>query len=372
MGIVAVFLLGGTLHTPVGDGGLSARFTSESIVKITEGRLHSYGGVVTTSACAILDVARLLFFPLRLSVEYAAPVQESLLDACALAGVLLLVSSVAAALFALRHGRRTLFLAIAWVLLLYAPASNIVPVTHFFVADRYLFAPSFGACLLLALLFDWARARIPTSAGWLRRLPDVALVFLLLAFGIRFVSRNRDWRDEESLWASALHAGEKTYRTHYNMGTVLANQERYDEARVHLEKSLQLYPSAPAARRNMIELLIRQQKLGEAESHLRILVAAEPGDVPMRFRLARVLRAQNRFADALAESQTVLQLDPSHVGAHWTAAGCLENMGRASEALGAYREALHEIEALERRGQSSTVPPDRVRAKIRALESPGS
>jgi hypothetical protein len=56
LGIVAIVVLNRTLHAPEGGGSVGARFRSESIIKITEGKLSSYGQVVATSARSFLDV----------------------------------------------------------------------------------------------------------------------------------------------------------------------------------------------------------------------------------------------------------------------------------------------------------------------------
>jgi len=365
LGLVAIVFLNRTLHTPEGSGSIWARFTPDSIVKITEGKLRSYGQVLGTSARSFLDVIRLLVFPLRLSADYDTPIQPGLGAPGALLGLLALTAYVALSLLALRRGRILVFLCLAWTLLLYAPASNLVPLTHFFVADRYLMVPSFGICLLAALGFDAWLAAMP---GRRRFVPLAVLGSLLLAGTVRTLRRNRDWRSEETLWAAALRAGRGTYRVHYNMGNALMLQDRRDEARRHFEAALQMYPAAPWARRNLVEILFEQEKFAEAETNLRLLLQYDPKDLQVHYSLARVLGKLNRHAEALAECQTVLRSDPQHLGAQLFAASSLEHLGQRGPALQAYRRALDAIKTRTLRGEKIEFSASGVEARIRTLE----
>ncbi len=366
LGALAVVFLAGTLHAPEAGGALAGRFTPAGILKITEGKLHSYGAVVATAARSFLDVLRLLVFPLRLSAEYVTPVQPSLAAPGVLLGVLGFGACVAAAIWAARRGKQLVYLGIAWTLLLYLPASNLVPLTHFFVADRYLLVPSFGVCLLAAAgLTAWRDA-------WRRRATwsavPVALGILLVGAGAaRTALRNRDWRNEESLWSAALRQGSNTYRAHYNMGNALAQRQQFDAARSQFEAALALYPAAPWARRNLVEILFRQERFAEAESNLRTLLRYEPQDILGRYSLARVLARQGRYADALAECKTVLVAERQHVGASYMAGACLERLGERDAAVAAYRRTLEAVAAARCRGETPDVQESQVEARLRAL-----
>ncbi len=365
LGAIAIPFFNRTLHTPEGGGSVWARFGSEAIIKITEGKLTTYAQVLATSARSFLDVIRLLVFPLRLSVDYDTPIQRSLFAPGAIAGLFAVVVCVAMALFALRRDRPLVFLAFAWMLLLYAPASNLVPLTHFFVADRYLLVPSFGVCLLGGLGFaKWMESRRGRGA-WV---PLVAFAVLAGAGAARTMGRNRDWRNEETLWSAALRAGSNSYRAHYNMGNVLVSRGADDAAKQHFETALRQYPAAPWARRNLVEILYKQEKYAEAESHLRTSLHYEPHDALARTSLARVLVRQRRYEMALGECDSVLAREPNHVGAQYVRAGCLEKTGKIDAALAAYRHVLQMITTPQPSGAPPELDARRVQARIHALE----
>ncbi|GBP04359.1 Transmembrane and TPR repeat-containing protein CG4341, partial [Eumeta japonica] len=86
----------------------------------------------------------------------------------------------------------------------FVPASNAFFYVGFVVAERVLYAPSAGFCLLVGL------GAGALTRGWrLRetraRLFACSLLLLLAAMCGRTLRRNLDWRNEETLFRSALH-----------------------------------------------------------------------------------------------------------------------------------------------------------------------
>ncbi|CAF4893214.1 unnamed protein product [Pieris macdunnoughi] len=92
----------------------------------------------------------------------------------------------------------------AFMVLPFVPASNILFYVGFVVAERVLYIPSVGFCLLLglgagALTRTWRRNELRS------RIFMFTLLVTLCAMCGATLRRNLDWRDEESLFRSALH-----------------------------------------------------------------------------------------------------------------------------------------------------------------------
>lgn len=79
----------------------------------------------------------------------------------------------------------------------FLPASNLFFYVGFVVAERILYIPSVGYCLLIAVGADiiW-RVCNQQQQKWFVGL----LVCVLVLFSARTVRRNRDWKNEESLY----------------------------------------------------------------------------------------------------------------------------------------------------------------------------
>lgn len=93
-----------------------------------------------------------------------------------------------------------MLLSISLLMLPFLPATNLLFYVGFVVAERVLYLPSAGLCLLLGM----GCARLWKSRKF-RKLSGCLLLVLLVVFSARTVLRNRDWSNEESLYRSALH-----------------------------------------------------------------------------------------------------------------------------------------------------------------------
>ncbi|KAL1139506.1 hypothetical protein AAG570_006489 [Ranatra chinensis] len=96
--------------------------------------------------------------------------------------------------------RAPLALSIAMIVLPFLPATNLFFYVGFVVAERVLYLPSVGYCILVALGYSELARRLRNVAA-LR----AALVLLLVVYSARTYTRNMDWHDEESLYRAGLH-----------------------------------------------------------------------------------------------------------------------------------------------------------------------
>lgn len=92
--------------------------------------------------------------------------------------------------------------ALALLILPFIPATNLFFYVGFVVAERVLYIPSMGFCLLVALGVDHLYRRQETY--YRKRLILATTCFLLLVMSLRTVIRNRDWLNEENLYRSGI------------------------------------------------------------------------------------------------------------------------------------------------------------------------
>lgn len=111
-------------------------------------------------------------------------------------------------------------ISIAMLTLPFLPASNLFFYVGFVVAERILYLPSVGYCLLIGLglgkLINFkvhckgsgAKAKHKIEALRHHNVRSMAtilfLIILISASSLQTMRRNRDWRDEESLYRSAI------------------------------------------------------------------------------------------------------------------------------------------------------------------------
>lgn len=257
-------------------GNLLARFDPERIRVTTAAVCADYGEVLAASAASVPEAARLLAFPARLSAEYPVPSDS------ARGGVLLVAALIVAALLLVRRAPLAAF-ALAWMVITYLPVSNVVPLTRYFVAERYLYVPSFGFCLLVAMGLD--------RLGTRRWLGIAAALAVLLAGAVRSHARVRDWRDGVSLWSSALRVfPQGTGRIYNELGISLWRAGRAAEAVPHLERAVVLRPNRPETPNDLGLVLLELRRPAQAVPHFRRSLELWPQENPLvRFNLARAL-----------------------------------------------------------------------------------
>lgn len=94
----------------------------------------------------------------------------------------------------------------------FLPASNVFFNVGFVLAERTLYIPSAGYCLLLAIGLQKLCNRVPMRYALL------AFTMLISIFFARSWMRSNEWKTETSLFRSALHVCPLNAKVHYNIG----------------------------------------------------------------------------------------------------------------------------------------------------------
>ena len=91
---------------------------------------------------------------------------------------------------------------IAFMVFSFIPASNLFFYVGFVVAERILYIPSVGFCLLVTTAIDQLRRKL-TKSG--KNIVVVLVIVQLLMYSSRTVLRNWDWHSEETLYRAGIH-----------------------------------------------------------------------------------------------------------------------------------------------------------------------
>lgn len=135
---------------------------------------------------------------------------------------------------------RPWILGVLLLVLFMLPSSNLLLPVGFTVAERVLYLPSMGVCVLasLQLSIAWRFA----GRG---RIFIAALVLALVAAGVcRCWSRNADWQTAETLYRSGVSVNPLNEKLHDLLATRLHNSGRdHSETRFHAERAITINPS---------------------------------------------------------------------------------------------------------------------------------
>src|SRR5712664_419595 len=142
----------------------------------------------------------LQFYPATLSCDYSFNQIPVYLDwRHTLPAAIAAVAAVGGWTWAIWKRRYAVVLAGAIYLAGFCTTANILVPIGTIMGERLAYLPSAGFCLLIALAWNWLQARQ-------RKLALLALAVFVAVLGARTVVRNRDWKDNLTLYSAAVRA----------------------------------------------------------------------------------------------------------------------------------------------------------------------
>ena len=272
-----------------------------------------------TALGVVARYAGLLVLPHRLSADYSfdqIPVIRSPLEPAALFGLLLVALTLGAGLLLLRR-RPACGFALLFVAVSGAPTSNLVFFIGTLLAERLMYLPSVGLCLLFGCVVE--RVTRPATE---RAVAGACLLVLALAMA-RTWTRLPDWSDDFALYRSAATVSPRSARIRYNLGNVHLRRGEYAEAEAAYRLALSIHPGFDDARSNLGLALLHLGRPREALDLLRSAAERAPDHAGVAVNLGLAYRALGHADLAVAEYARALEIDPRSARA-WNNLGALD------------------------------------------------
>ncbi|KAK7108448.1 protein O-mannosyl-transferase TMTC2-like [Littorina saxatilis] len=293
-------------------------------------------------------------------------------------------SSTKSSFFSSSRSLNVLILSLSILMFPFIPASNLFFYVGFVIAERILYIPSMGFCLLVG------QGAYLLSVRWRsegkRKGVQAAVLILILLFSARTWLRNQDWQSEEKLYRAGISVNpakawgnlanvlndkgdaadaEEAYRNalkyrgnmadvHYNLGILLQNQARIEEAMESYKRAISFRPKLTVAHLNLGILSAQTGRVEAAAlsyrhcadldtSNLKDPRLHENTKISCLYNLGRLFADHNRLQEAEAAYLEALKKRPSYY-----APQSIQNMlgelymkmNRFDDAEHWYREAL--------------------------------
>ncbi|XP_076358340.1 protein O-mannosyl-transferase Tmtc3-like isoform X1 [Tachypleus tridentatus] len=252
--------------------------------------------------------------------------------------------------FTEQNQRVTVIMALSMAVVPFLPASNLLYHVGFVVAERVLYLPSMGFCLLIAIGWShlWQDKR-------LRGLATVGLVILVSVHAMKTALRNKEWKSAETLFTSGLRVNQKNAKLHNNLGHALEEQGRDEEALQCFQQAIRIQPDDIRGYLNSGRVFTRMKKYQEAELVYLQAKALFPQVYSVQSSESRVTqshlqlflnlaslisRNRTRLEEADALYQEAIKLRSDYTGAYLNRGDFLIKMNRTKEAEAMYEQAL--------------------------------
>ncbi len=275
-----------------------------------------------------------MIYPSGLACVYPNPANYlPLWQVAGAVGLLLAISVVA---WTFRRTRPWLVVGWLWYVGMMIPVIGIVQISYYAHADRYTYLPQIGLYWLLA----WAAAEL--SAGWRHRRVLLGVCSTIILVALIFCARTQAsyWRNSETLWTHTLACTAGNYVAYNNLGSVLLQKGKGNEAIAQYQKALEINPDYADAHYNLGNILCQKGRVDEAIAHYQKALQINPDDAEVHNNLGLALLQKGNVDEAIAQYQKALEIKPDYAGACYNLGEALFQEGKLDEAVAQYQKAL--------------------------------
>jgi tetratricopeptide (TPR) repeat protein len=309
--------IGGALAIRTGVAGVGFGANSASASPLLAGGLPFGAALCTT-------YARLLLLPWPLFAYYSADMLRA--TGLSIAALTALIGLSAA--FFSRRRRRLGALALVWMAGFLLPVSGVVPLVGAALAERHLYLPSIGFCLLLGSVLDHLPTALPLRSAGRVLIASIGLLFVALT-----IARSPTWRDDVTLYTHISETAPNEAWAHYNLGLALESRGRIARAERAFLLTVEVDVSFAEAHYNLGRLDLERKRPGDAVLHFEKAVEAEPSFSVAWNNLGVALTRSGRSEEALQAHEQAIAADPKNAAAHANLGFLYLRMGRRDSAM---------------------------------------
>ncbi|CAL8104977.1 unnamed protein product [Orchesella dallaii] len=298
------------------------------------------------------------------------------------------------------------FVALLFLSVPFLPASNLLFPVGFVVAERILYTPSLGVCILTVhgmecflLLIKAIKRAITLSSTHhnshhqpqqqnqrhhksesafelssqnssvsvsssssskakshdrhnnsdflhIRKLSLLLVCLILVTYGLRTWNRNAVWQSRLALFRSGIKDNPLNAKMHYNYANMQKDMENPKEAIKHYTTAIRLWPEYASAHNNLGTLL---DDPIVAENEFLRAIRGNHAHGGAHFNLGVLYMRNEKYKEALEHLEECLNIDPSHVEALHYLGACYNILNKTHEAENVFHKLI-----------SSDLPPSKL------------
>lgn len=313
------------------SGGLESLYTDGALN--TTRTLHEH---IITQLSVVATYFRLMFLPINLTLDY--DYQRSSLTF--ILGSLILLGLVLAVPY-FKKKAPLLSFASGFTLFNLLTVTGPILFDSLFEHHLYLVLPGvvlFVLGLAAVLVADLSPEKLKILKPALALV--LALVSLLMIYGC--ITRNRDWRDELTIWADCAKKAPAKARPHGNYGNALKERQLFEQAEREYKRALEINPQYSDVMTSLGALFLDQNRLQEAEKWLLQANEMRSKHYLILYNLGLLYGKMNKFPESEKYYKQSLEINP-HYALTWNNLGNIYGRrGDIPEAEKHYKKAIEE------------------------------
>lgn len=214
---------------------------------------------------------------------------------------------------------------------------NVYAFQFSLVADHWQYLPMLGPIALAVGAVTLASEKLRREQRVLALTGSIALIALL---GWRSWEQSGLYRDIETFYRRTLAANPDSWMSRNNLGLILLDSGRADEALTHLREAAHLKPEHAEVANNLGTALRATGRAADALGQFRRAAELKDGYVEAEFNLALSLAEAGATAEAKEHYRRVLALRPAHAKAANNLGNLLLAERDTAEAAALFRAAI--------------------------------
>jgi tetratricopeptide (TPR) repeat protein len=274
-----------------------------------------------------------LIWPAKLAVIYPMP---HAIPAAAFIGCSVLLIVITVAVWLARKLYPFLPVGWFWFLGTLIPVIGLVKVGDAAIADRYMYIPSIGIFMIVAV----GAKTIWERMSWSKHLLSAVAILTLAALTFVTERQLQFWRDDETLFGHAARVTNDNVDAILNYGVALENEGKPLEAIAQYRRASQLTPSSWLASTDLADLLYYTGDTNAALEEYRQAVKLQPDSATLHDRLGTVLAGLGEFTEATNEFEQAIKLDVSEPASRLHLGTALANQNDWRGATNEFAEAM--------------------------------
>ncbi|MFH0868517.1 MAG: tetratricopeptide repeat protein, partial [Candidatus Woesearchaeota archaeon] len=280
----------------------------------------------------------LLIFPINLTLFHDIIPATSIFNPKVLISALILTAII---FFTLKYNKnKILFFSVFWFFIALIPFSNLLPL-QVFMAERYLYVPSIAFSLLasyfLFTIFNYDFKNI--NKNIVRYGVMIFIVLLICFYVFSTVNRNKDWRDDLTLWSKTVDTNPNNSMAHDNLGFTYERSGDDATALEEFNLAVKLQPDNFRALANLGVVLAKLGAYNESIAVLKKSIEARPYHKTYD-KLGLVYAKLNMEEKAIESFKEAIKINPRYAKAHNDLAAVYGRIGEFDLAMQEFDEAI--------------------------------
>lgn len=281
---------------------------------------------------------KLLLMPVGLSGWYEIPAPKLILNTEIFTSTGILILLVFVCFFKLRKENLFSFL---WLFVTFLPISNLIPIPGSMMAERWLYIPSVGFSLFLALIIKNLESIIRQNNDYKKLIYTLLGIFFFI-YSLLSYTRNLDYDSEVTFFKNIYEKSPFSQLARSNLGLAYLRENNPDESIKILE------PLAKEGKSSFLYLVLnnlggayeKKGNIKKAEKFYKVAVKLKNNYADANINLGSLYMNLGRTKEAKDKFNEVIKLNSLNPHAHYNLGLLCFMEGRNDEAIKEYKESI--------------------------------